>query len=144
MPTSTGECYCGDIQYEVVHDGTGVLCNCRTCQIISTDRSFNVGAKLDNLKILKGKPKEYKDDKTQSGNDVIRAFCSNCGTALWSIPTGIPGVVFVKVGALQDAKDVPIAKNIYVESALQSVMLGNTVPDDCKHFEGMMKKEVQI
>lgn len=157
-----GKCLCGQIEYTLDEDSRdGILCQCRTCQVQSTDRSFNLKSSPDKLKVTKGQPKVWVDENTDSGNAVERNFCGNCGSSLWSVPRGIPGVVFVKVsaddvqrepdnftdilatdqvGPLQQAKDIKLAGNIYVDTGIPSIALPKDAP--CKQFEGMMKKEV--
>ncbi|KAM0792658.1 hypothetical protein ACM66B_002439 [Microbotryomycetes sp. NB124-2] len=142
LHTSKGSCHCGQIEYEVKHDGNGTLCQCRTCQIISTDRSFNLGVKPENLKVIKGDPKTYDDLTADSGKPVHRSFCGNCGTAVWTKTEVAPDVVFVKVGPLHDAQNVKLAANIYVDSSIPSIKVGRE-DKACKHFNGWLKEQVQ-
>ncbi|KAK4046879.1 hypothetical protein OIV83_005775 [Microbotryomycetes sp. JL201] len=139
LHTSRGSCHCGAIEFEVKHDSNGTLCQCRTCQIISSDRSFNLSVKIDNLKVTKGNPTTYDDTSTDSGKPAIRSFCGTCGTALWTKTAVVPDVLFVKVGPLHDAEQVKLAANIYVESTIPGAEDKN-----CKHFEGMAKKQVDV
>merc|ERR1711879_709001 len=136
-----GSCYCGAIQYEVDMEGNkdGIACHCRTCQKLHTSASYNAKSSVDKVKVTKGSPKSYRDDKADSGKVITRYFCGDCATALWSDPESIPGVRFVKLGALDDAKDFKLVADIYVESALP-----HTVSSKNKfghaHYEGMMAK----
>lgn len=51
-----------------------------------------------------------------SGADVGRAFCAECGTPLWSVPAHEPFLP-VKLGALDDSSDLMPGLHIYVDSA---------------------------
>ncbi|KAM0792657.1 hypothetical protein ACM66B_002438 [Microbotryomycetes sp. NB124-2] len=137
---SQASCYCGEIEFTVEHDGNGTTCNCRSCQQLCTDRSFNVSSTKQGVKVTKGQPKIFVDKKTDSGKFVHRAFCGECGSALWSAPDLRPGVVYVKVGPLHDAKDVKLVGNVYIESTIPSLLPGRDT--DAKHFEGFGAKQV--
>lgn len=53
-----------------------------------------------------------------SGNVINRNFCGDCGSALFSDPVAFPGVRFLKLGALDDPKDIKLVAEIYVDDAL--------------------------
>jgi len=137
-----GSCYCGAIEYTVKDDGSrdGIMCHCRTCQIMNTASSYNMKSSQDAVKVTKGSPSVYDDDKADSGSIIHRYFCGKCATALFSDPESIPGVRFVKLGALDQAKDFKLAAEIYVDTALPHSVLDRKYGQ--KHFEGMMAKEV--
>ncbi|KAK4046880.1 hypothetical protein OIV83_005776 [Microbotryomycetes sp. JL201] len=137
---SEASCYCGEIEFTVENDLQGTTCQCRSCQKLCTDRSFNVSSTKEGVKVTKGTPKIFVDTKTDSGKAVHRAFCGNCGSALWSAPDLKPGVVFVKAGTLHDARDVKHVASVYVESTIPSLKIGQG--KDVKHFEGFGAKQV--
>ena len=47
-----------------------------------------------------GEPKTFQRPDLENG--VVREFCSNCGTSLTSMPPGMPDVVILKVGTMDD------------------------------------------
>lgn len=49
---------------------------------------------------------------------MARYFCGSCGSPLWSDPDSAPGARYVKVGALDDASDVKLAAEVFVDFAL--------------------------
>ncbi|KAI5481010.1 hypothetical protein MNV49_006196 [Pseudohyphozyma bogoriensis] len=137
-----GQCYCGNIEYEFTpkdEDLGGVFCHCRTCQVINTHRSFNIASQCFRLKVTKGTPTIYDDNKADSGKVIRRHFCGTCGTALFSVPESMPGVIFVKVGALDNAPDIKLAAEIcwLVDSQLPNLALNKDNHKDIKHFNGM-------
>lgn len=83
-----------------------------------SSESLNLKTEVDKVKITKGTPKVYDDNKTDSGKGIKRNFCGNCGSALFSDPDGMPGVRFLKVGSLNDPKGIKLAGEIYLEDAL--------------------------
>lgn len=95
----------GAIKYELDDDSKdGISCHCRTCQKLHTASSFNLKSQQDKVRVVKGTPKSYRDKKADAGSCITRYFCGDCGSALYSDPDSLPGVRFVKVGALEDAQ----------------------------------------
>jgi hypothetical protein len=79
----TGGCLCGAIRYETVGEPVFSLrCHCRDSQRQSG--AANVPAARvpsAGFRILQGTPKRYVT-KADSGNDIARVFCGDCGTPL--------------------------------------------------------------
>ena len=67
----------------------------------------------DKLQILQGEPKGYKQplDAAASGKQVIRYFCSDCGTPLWAAAESAPHVYTIKVALF--GNNIPPGKEIY-------------------------------
>ena len=67
----------------------------------------------DKLKILQGEPKGYKQplDAAASGKQVIRYFCSDCGTPLWAAAESAPHVYTVKLALF--GNNIPPGKEVY-------------------------------
>lgn len=51
---------------------------------------------------VNGNPKIYVDNSSDSGNAVRRAFCSNCGSPVYSAPSSMPGIWIVKLGLFDE------------------------------------------
>ncbi|PRY73733.1 GFA family protein [Marivita geojedonensis] len=80
-----GACHCGAITYHAELEPTSVgICHCTDCQALSASafRSLAI-VQSDNFQILTGKPKHYVK-VGDSGNPRVQAFCSDCGSALYS------------------------------------------------------------
>ena len=80
----TGGCLCGAIRYETVGEPVFSLrCHCRDCQRQS-GAAHVPAARVPSagFRILQGTPKRYVT-KADSGNDIVRVFCGNCGTPLY-------------------------------------------------------------
>ncbi|SCZ92571.1 BZ3500_MvSof-1268-A1-R1_Chr5-2g07989 [Microbotryum saponariae] len=138
-------CYCEAVQFELDEDVSalsGIFCHCRTCQKLSNDRSYNITSSEDKLKVTKGTPKVFDDQKADSGKSIKRSFCGDCGSALFSKPSSRPGAVFVKVGVLDEAAKVKPGAEIYVDSQLPLIDAQSDFNTKIKRFEGMMAKEV--
>ncbi|KZW01000.1 hypothetical protein EXIGLDRAFT_745380 [Exidia glandulosa HHB12029] len=117
-----GECYCGEVTFTVDETSRdAALCHCITCQHIGSACSFNLVSQFDKITVTSDvKPKSYNDTKTKSGNPIVRYFCGNCGSTVFSVPVG--GGAFVKVGALKEAKEFKLAMTIFEEDGIPALV----------------------
>ncbi len=113
----TGGCACGAIRFEVTKDFLGIgTCHCSDCQKASGGGANHVALTPNSaLTVLRGEPRLYKT-KGDSGAEVARAFCGDCGSPLWSHPAHEPFIP-VKLGALDDNSDLVPQMVIYTSSA---------------------------
>jgi hypothetical protein len=97
-----GHCYCGELAYET--GGSPVFqgqCHCRECQYFSGGMPVVVmGMPEASFRFTKGAPKGFQRKDLEK--PVTREFCANCGTHVTTRSPGLPGVVLVKVGTLDD------------------------------------------
>ena len=119
MPTPfTGGCACGAIRYQC--DAEPLLelnCHCRDCQRASgTAFAAIMRMSVTAFTVSKGAPKFYTVTG-DSGNKVSRGFCPECGSPLFSRLSGMPGVVGVRVGSLDDPSRYRPTMDIFVRSA---------------------------
>ena len=81
----TGGCLCGAIRYEATGEPIfSTHCHCRDCQRASGS-AYVATARLPaaGFRITKGSPKRFVG-KADSGNEVTRVFCGDCGSPLYS------------------------------------------------------------
>ncbi|MBL6642325.1 MAG: GFA family protein [PS1 clade bacterium] len=102
MSKRTGGCYCGGLRYE--SDGDMLMkaaCHCRECQYISGGGANMIaGVADDGFTYTKGAPAQYTRDDIDDA--VTREFCGQCGSPMVSRVPATPGVIYVKVGSLDD------------------------------------------
>jgi len=112
-----GGCACGAVRFKVTAPFLGVgVCHCTDCQKTSGGGPNYVGlAPIPAVCVTKGEPKVYRTTG-DSGAEVGRAFCPDCGAPLWSVPAHEPFMP-VKLGALDDVSDLSPGLHIYVASA---------------------------
>ncbi len=98
----TGGCACGAIRYECSAEPVMAgHCQCRDCQKQSgTGHASGMPVPKAAFK-LSGNLKFY-ETKGDSGNTVGRGFCPDCGTPVYGRNSGMPDMLFLVVGSLDN------------------------------------------
>lgn len=98
----TGGCYCKKVRYEVEGDPLiRGMCHCRQCQYISGGgANVMIAMPISGFRYTSGEPKSFA--RSDLDTPVKRQFCPDCGTSLVSLPPGMPDVVIIKVGTMDD------------------------------------------
>ena len=97
----TGGCMCGAVRFEI--DASLVSaswCHCTRCQRrTGTPASVQARIAPGSLRIVKGEElvREY-----HPADGWAKAFCGECGSALWSRSPDDPGLRSVRLGVLDD------------------------------------------
>ena len=78
-----GHCHCVDCRKS---SGTG-----HCTHVVIPEEAFTVSGEV-----------KFYDRPADSGNIVSRGFCPNCGSAVYSTNSGMPGVVFPRASSLDD------------------------------------------
>src|ERR1700745_1141543 len=80
-----GRCHCGEITFEAEVDPDALnICHCTDCQTLSGSACrVNIAAPAEHFALLSGTPKTYIKT-AESGNKRLHAFCSICGTPIYS------------------------------------------------------------
>ena len=99
----SGGCLCGAVRYEVSAEPVAfMLCHCRDCQYISGgEPAAVVVVPTPSVAVVKGDLKGHTVTG-ESGNEVERQFCPECGTPVFSRLGGMPQLWCVKAGTLDD------------------------------------------
>ena len=114
----TGGCLCGGVQYEFSGEPVfGLLCHCRDCQRQSGG-AYTAGLRIPaaSFRITRGEAKLYVKT-ADSGNQVTRAFCPECGSMLFLEVSARPDLVAIRVGTLDDPSWFRPEADIFVQSA---------------------------
>ncbi len=114
----TGGCLCGAVRYEAAGEPIFSLqCHCRDCQRAS-GTAYVAAMRLpaSGFRITHGVPKRFVA-KADSGNEVTRAFCGDCGSPLYIQVASRPDIVGIRVGTLDDPSGFQPEANIYAKSA---------------------------
>jgi hypothetical protein len=129
----TGGCRCGAIRYE--GSAEPVLqanCHCADCQKLTGSAYAPVFAVPKGSLAITGETKAYTIT-ADSGATNTRSFCPNCGSPLFTNLSGMPDIVFVKAGSLDDPSQYQPGINIYTASAQP----WDHIPDDIPSCVGM-------
>ena len=113
----TGGCLCGQVRYTIAADPlfTGI-CHCTNCQKQSGAAfSVNVGVQAAALAV-NGTLKTYVDHG-DSGREVLRHFCPNCGSPIISDAAAYPGIRIIKAGTLDTPSAVTPQRQIFCARA---------------------------
>ncbi len=116
--TRTGRCLCGAVRYESEGDPLFSLhCHCRDCQRSSgTAYIAAIRVPAVGFRITQGTPKRYIS-KADSGNEITRVFCGDCGSPLYVQVSTRPDIVGIRVGSLDGPSGFRAEADIFVKSA---------------------------
>ncbi|HLV78322.1 MAG TPA: GFA family protein [Marinobacter sp.] len=111
----TGACLCGEIQFE--YDGplgSLSLCHCSQCRRAHGSAfSASVPVQRVRLRYLGGEDR-ISEFATTPGR--YRAFCSRCGTQLYSRVDAIPGILRLRAGVINEPLGSKTIQHVYVGS----------------------------
>ncbi|MER2529495.1 MAG: GFA family protein [Candidatus Competibacter denitrificans] len=126
MTERTGRCLCGAVSFTLAAEPLAArICWCRDCQHLAANGSVNLLVRTDDL-VVSGPLSEYTK-KADSGDDVTRQFCPNCGTHLFGKVATRPQFRVVRVGNLDDPSSIKPDMNIWVASAPRWACLDPTL-----------------
>ncbi len=125
----TGGCLCGAIRYESDGDVMFALrCHCRDCQRQSGAASVAaIRVPAAQFRISKGTPKRFVTHG-DSGNEITRSFCGDCGTPLYVQVATRPDMVGLRICTLDDPGWFRPDADIFVRSAQPWEPIDPTVP----------------
>ena len=99
----SGHCLCGRVAYEYSGEvGPASYCHCEDCRRC-TGSAFNVGVRFDSseFRVISGDPRGFTKI-ADSGNELTRHFCPECGSPIFTSSPRHPEWVYVKAGSLDD------------------------------------------
>jgi hypothetical protein len=114
-----GRCLCGHVVYEYGGSvGPANYCHCEDCRRC-TGSAFNIGVRFDlaEFRITSGAPKGFTK-RGESGNELTRHFCPQCGSPIYTSSPKHPEYVYVKAGTLNDPTIVKPIRQSWVSSAV--------------------------
>jgi len=132
-PTASGSCLCGNIKFEYFGQlGPSSYCHCDDCKKV-TGSAFLVSIRLHakDLKIVSENSIKSFSKKSDIGNLIIREFCENCGSPLFTISPHNPDFIWVKAGCFDE---FDIIKPIH-QSWTDSKVEWANIPKNLKSYE---------
>ena len=133
----TGRCLCGGVAYESSGDPVfALLCHCRDCQRQSGG-AYTAGLRVPaaSFRVTKGEPKLYVKT-ADSGNEVTRSFCPECGCMLFLTVSARPDLVAIRVGTLDDPSRFRPEADIFVQSAQPWDHMNSALPKHATYPPG--------
>ena len=127
MSEFSGSCHCGEISYTFSGEPLRqVNCHSKNCQKTSGGPYLaNIFVSEDNL-LIKGSPKVYQH-LADSGNQMTKKFCGNCGAQMFSLGSGRPGIVIIRGGTIDNLEIIQPTLNIFVSSKIPSTPLDESL-----------------
>jgi hypothetical protein len=124
----TGGCACKAVRYEVSAAPIAVMdCHCRACQYASGGASTTaVVVPRDAFRVTQGTAKRWAS-LGESGTEVYRFFCDNCGSPLFSEPPG-GRIWVVKAATLDDPGWLKLGGALYTSSAQPWAHIDSKLP----------------
>lgn len=103
MADVTGGCLCGTIRVLCAGGvGDAGICHCEDCRRC-TGAAYNVSVAVDRdrFTVTQGTARSFTS-RADSGNELTRYFCGECGSPIYTASPAHPDRVFVKAGILDD------------------------------------------
>ncbi len=116
MTERNGHCLCGAVSFRLTAEPiTARVCWCRDCQHLAANGTVNALVPTDALEIS-GQLSEFTRT-ADSGNQIVRRFCPQCGSHLFANSSARPQLTVVRVGNFDDPSSVPPLMSIWAKSA---------------------------
>lgn len=128
-----GRCLCGAVVYEYRGlVGPASYCHCEDCRRC-TGSAFNVGVRFDvaEFRITSGSPKGFTK-RGESGTELTRHFCPDCGSPIYTSSPKHPEHVYVKAGTLDDPTIVKPIRRSWTASAVSWSQVDGGLPSFAK------------
>ena len=135
----TGGCLCGAVRFACAGTlGAAAYCHCADCRKC-TGSAFVVSVAVERARfeITAGSPNGFTKHG-DSGTELTRHFCPDCGSPLFTSSPCHPDHVYIKAGALDDPASIRPTHQSWTRSAvpwatiepgLRSYDTGRTVPN---------------
>lgn len=124
----TGRCQCGDVSFEIAAEPVmSGQCHCLDCQRASGAGHTNMIAFPEPAVKIHGRTAGYQS-KADSGATVTRMFCPRCGSRLFGSSSGMPGMLTVNAGVLDDPSIYKPMMSVYAKRRRSWDLLADGAP----------------
>jgi hypothetical protein len=123
-----GGCLCGAVRYESKTEPVMAgHCQCQDCRKSSgTGHCSHLAVPRDAASVT-GVVTVY-DRPADSGNLVSRAFCPTCGSAVYSLNSAMPQLMFIRASSLDDLEVFKPQVVVYASRAASWDHIDPTLP----------------
>lgn len=109
-----GSCLCGKVSYTYQGDIQEIaLCHCSQCRK-AQGGAFATNSPVETKKLTFSGSEFIKE--FQSNDIKVRAFCSNCGSPLYSARSDLPQVKRLRMGTIETEFTCDYKYHIYTDS----------------------------
>jgi hypothetical protein len=124
----SGGCLCGSVRYKVSSDPSFVLnCHCEDCRR-STGSVYGTNVFVDEDKVqITGEVSLYVHT-ADSGNEMTKRFCPNCGTLLFGNSSGRQNSVSIRAGTIDQFDLIKPQMNVFVAKKIESTPINDSLP----------------
>ncbi len=124
----TGGCLCGEIRYVVDAPVERLAaCYCDDCRrMTSAGGSINARVPASAFRLTKGQTRVFTK-KADSGNDLQRHFCGDCGSWIYNPMGGDSEQVILKAGTFDRHDGMKIVLNLWTRSRAPWAAMDATV-----------------
>jgi len=114
-----GSCHCGRVKYEALVDpDRTAICHCTDCQnLTGSAYRVSIPAIDGSFRLASGRPAVYVK-LGDSGSRRAQAFCSNCGSPLYTYDADNPTTYGLRVGCIAERAALVPGKQKWCRSAL--------------------------
>lgn len=112
-----GGCLCGRVRYEIGGPvGPAGYCHCTDFRRV-TGSAFHVGVRVEagSFRLVSGVARGYAK-RGDSGRELTRHFCGDCGSPLYTTAPRHPDWIYVKAGSLDDPTVVEPGYEVWTAS----------------------------
>ena len=113
-----GGCHCGKLTFSAEVDPEQVfICHCTDCQTLSGSAYRTVVPAIEgSFKMLTGNPQIYFKT-TENGSKRQQAFCSDCGTPIYSAPESMDSSLYIiRAGSIKQRSQLKPKSQIWCRS----------------------------
>jgi hypothetical protein len=124
-----GGCLCGVTRYTVTGDPARVLyCHCNDCKK-QTSAPYSVIASYSKEQVTLESSEFLKTHQSvgDSGGEVKRSFCGQCGSPIFSQIEALPDFVVIKAGSFDDASWLKPTMEIYTKDKLDCAQIDPSI-----------------
>jgi hypothetical protein len=131
-----GGCLCGEVRYEAhAAPQMGGHCYCEDCRRSSGTSHCTHFVVPESAFAITGEVRFF-DKVADSGNIVSRGFCPNCGSALYSRNSGMPGMAFIRASSLDNMDVLTPQVIVYAKRAPKWAKFDECLPVFGEMMEG--------
>jgi len=127
MPKLSGRCLCGKIKFSGDTEIKLMAnCHCSDCRA-ATGAAYGTLLFVDADAIqITGTPKAFKH-KADSGADMEKLFCPDCGSQLFGRNSNRPKTMSIRAGVLDQTSLVKPSVNVFLDSKIESTPIDSNL-----------------